>query len=71
MLQILGLLTTGLVYNYQPLFVQQVNANQEIQQLYEDEMNRNAQEEQRQIIIEDYFKFLEKIGRIRYARGCA
>lgn len=36
-----------------------------------DERERNYQNEQEQIIIEDYFLFLEQIGKINYARWCA
>jgi hypothetical protein len=47
---------------------QTVNTNEQIIQLYEDEMQRNFMAEQEEIIIEDYFLFLDKIGKIRYAR---
>lgn len=36
-----------------------------------DEWERNYQNEQEQIIIEDYFLFMEQIGKINYARWCA
>jgi hypothetical protein len=31
----------------------------------------NFQAEQKQIIIDDYFIFADRIGKIKYARGCA
>lgn len=34
----------------------------------EDEQQRNFIAEQEEIIIEDYFLFLNKIGKIKYAR---
>jgi hypothetical protein len=40
-------------------------------QLMQDEFERNHQAEQEQIIIDDYFIFAKKIGKIIYARGCA
>ena len=33
-----------------------------------DEWEKNYQNEQEQIIIEDYFLFMEQIGKINYAR---
>jgi len=40
---------------------------------YVDEFEKeiNIQEIQKTVIIEDYFLFLERLGRINYARGCA
>lgn len=70
LLWILGLATTGLVYpNYQWV-TDLVNANEQIIQRQEDEAQRNFMAEQEEIIIEDYFLFLSKIGKIKYARGC-
>ena len=70
-LWVLGLTTTGLIYpDYQPSVIAISNQVQ-IQQLYDDEMQRNYQAEQKDIIINDYFLFLKKIWKIRYARGCA
>ena len=37
----------------------------------DDEYERNIQEIQKQIIIDDYFLFTERLGRINYARWCA
>jgi hypothetical protein len=36
--------------------------------MIEDELLRNYTAEQEDIIIEDYFLFLKKIGKIKYAR---
>lgn len=70
LLQLLGLLATGLVYpNYQ--WVNNIVViNDQIQQLYQEEMDANYLAEQEQVIIEDYFLFLKKIGKITYARWC-
>jgi hypothetical protein len=38
------------------------------QSIEQEEQQRNRLEEQEEIIIEDYFLFLKKIGKIRYAR---
>jgi|GEM_PF-7014891 hypothetical protein len=54
------------MYPTQPLDV--VNTNQQIQQMYQDEFDRNYLAEQKQIIIDDYFLFADKIGKINYAR---
>lgn len=69
-LWVLGLATTGLIYpNYQWV-TDLVNTNEQIIQLMEDEQQRNFMAEQEEIIIEDYFLFLDKIGKIKYARWC-
>lgn len=70
LMMILGLATTGLMYPNYEWVTQTVNTNEQIIQLYEDEMQRNFMAEQEEIIIEDYFLFLDKIGKIRYARWC-
>jgi len=74
-LQVLGLLSTWLIYsNYQWIVpvVDALNEQQRIeQQALLDEYERNHQAEQEQIIIDDYFIFAKKIGKIIYARGCA
>lgn len=71
----LGLASTGLIYpNYewlQPVQEMLDEAQQQEQMLLADEMARNFQAEQKEIIINDYFTFAEKIGKIFYARGCA
>jgi len=74
-LQVLGLLSTWLLYpNYtQPLpivdaILQQQAIDQEIAQ---QEAEINHREEQKQIAIDDYFIFADKIGKIVYARWCA
>jgi hypothetical protein len=69
LLSVLGLLSTGLMYPTQPLDV--INTNQQVQQMYQDEFERNYLAEQKQIIIDDYFLFADKIGKINYARWCA
>lgn len=71
LLQLLGLLTVWLVYpNYD--WLQPIQDYIEWQQIvYQDELERNHQAEQKDIIINDYFLFLDKIWKIRYARGCA
>lgn len=69
-LWVLGLATTGLIYpNYQWV-TDVVNTNEQIIQRQEDEAQRNFMAEQEEIIIEDYFLFLNKIGKIKYARWC-
>lgn len=69
-LRVLWLATTWLVYpNYQWV-TETVNINKEIIQLYEDEQQRNFMAEQEEIIIKDYFLFLDKIWKIKYARWC-
>lgn len=70
LMMILGLATTGLMYPNYEWVTQTVNTNEQIIQLYEDEMQRNFMAEQEEIIVEDYFLFLDKIGKIRYARWC-
>ena len=71
LLSLLGLLSTWLVYpNYQGIETT-ININEQIQQLYQDEIERNHQEEQKQILINDYFVFADKLGKINYARWCA
>jgi hypothetical protein len=45
-----------------------MDAITEQQQLLQEEIERNYLVEQEQIIIEDYFLFLDKIGKIKYAR---
>lgn len=70
-LRLLGLATTGLIYpNYQSPVIDQLETQQQVQQLIEDELQRNFLAEQEQIIVEDYFLFLKKIGKIKYARWC-
>ena len=70
-LQVLWLLSTWLMYpNYQ--WMEPINDYLvEQQQIYQDEIERNYQAEQKDIIINDYFLFADKIGKIRYARWCA
>lgn len=70
LLMVLGLATTGLVYPNYEWITETVNTNKQIIQMYEDELQRNFMAEQEKIIVEDYFLFLEKIGKIKYARGC-
>lgn len=75
LLQVLGILTTGLVYpNYQwwnsilnNLQVEQ----QQIAQAQQEEQSRNYLSEQKKIVIEDYFTFAKKLGKLNYARWCA
>ena len=70
LLMILGLSTTWLVYHNYEWITEIVNTNEQIIQIYEDELQRNFQAEQEEIIVEDYFLFLEKISKIKYARWC-
>ena len=70
-LSLLGLVSSWLLYpNYQWINTI-INTNEQIQQLYIDEFEQNHQEEQKQIIINDYFLFADKLGKITYARWCA
>jgi hypothetical protein len=72
----LGIATTGVIYpSYQSPVIDQINTQQQVQQLVDeeqqrviDEAHRNFLAEQEEIIIEDYFLFLDKIGKIKYAR---
>lgn len=74
LLTMLWLVTTGITF--QPLNRLEVVSDQIVQeqmqqeQAIQDEIDRNYQAEQEEIIIEDYFLFLKKIGKINYARGC-
>ena len=75
LLSVLGLLSTGLMYpNYQWMtpILEEITEQQQVQeQMLLDEFERNHQAEQKQIAIEDYFTFADKIGKIIYARWCA
>lgn len=70
LLRVLWIASTWLMYpNYQwaePI----LEAIQQQEQLLQDEADRNFLAEQEQIIIEDYFLFLDRIGKIKYARWC-
>ena len=69
-LQILGLVSSWLLYpNYQWID-SIIDTQEQIQTLYMDEFERNHQAEQKNIIIEDYFLFLKKLGKINYVRWC-
>jgi uncharacterized protein YbdZ (MbtH family) len=70
-LSILGLVSSGLIYPNFHSPLPNLELNDQIQQLYIQDRERNHIEEQKQIIIEDYFLFADKLGKIRYARGCA
>ncbi|HPC34145.1 MAG TPA: hypothetical protein PLP73_00650 [Candidatus Absconditabacterales bacterium] len=62
----LGLVASGTLHpNYY------VETEMVMEERLYDEWERNYQNEQEQIIIEDYFLFMEQIGKINYARGCA
>lgn len=65
---ILWLSTTWLVY---PNYEWSIWDLQERQTIMADELQRNYEEEQKDIIIEDYFLFTERIKKIRYAYWCA
>lgn len=69
-LWLLGLAATGLVYQPYQGFEPILNQIEEQQKLLQDEQERNYLAEQEEIIIEDYFLFLNKIKKIKYARGC-
>lgn len=70
LLWVLGLATTGLTYPIQSTVEPMVEVLEQQQQLIQDEIERNYLAEQEEIIIEDYFLFLKKIGKIKYARWC-
>lgn len=65
LLRAIGLTVTGSVY--QEIY----SIDQTVIEQTTDEEQRNYVAEQEEIIIEDYFLFLQKIGKINYARGCA
>lgn len=70
LLWVLGLASTWLVYPIQWAVDPAVEILEQHQQYIEDEMLRNHIAEQQAIIIDDYFLFLDKIGKIKYARWC-
>lgn len=70
LLWVLWLATTGLTYSMQSPVEPMVEVLEQQQQLIQDELERNFYAEQEEIIIEDYFLFLDKIGKIKYARWC-
>jgi len=65
LLRAIGLTVTwvvfGDIYSTDPIVIENIT----------DEEQRNYVAEQEEIIIEDYFLFLQKIDKINYARGCA
>lgn len=75
LLWVLWLAATWAMYpNYdwlKPMWDAIAQQQMEQQLIYEDEVQRNFEAEQKEIIIEDYFLFLDKIWKIRYARWCA
>ncbi len=75
LLQVLGILTTGLVYpNYQwwnSILNNLQTEQQQIVQVQQEEQARNYRAEQKEIVIEDYFTFAKKLGKLNYARWCA
>ena len=65
LIRLLGLTATGTMnpnYYVEPL--------PSLETFLYDEWERNYQHELEQIIIEDYFLFLEQIGKIKYVYGC-
>lgn len=56
--------------NYQWLQLVSEYMNEQ-EQIMQEEQERKHQAEQEEIIINDYFIFATKIGKINYARGCA
>lgn len=70
-LWVIGLAATWVTFQPNFQWVQPVmDAITEQQQLLQDEQERNYLAEQEEIIVEDYFLFLDKIGKIKYARWC-
>lgn len=70
LLRVLWIASTWAIYPIQGAVDPVVDVLEQHQQMVDDEMLRNYTAEQKDIIIEDYFLFANKIGKIKYARGC-